>query len=372
MEDITLEQEVELHQKKIHADSYPQSIGEICSMYQNKELIINPEFQRFFRWDKEKKSRLIESILLSLPLPSFFVSTNEKHEWELVDGLQRISTILEFMGELRPEHSNNINEENSIGDGLIESDNFRYLKKLGSKKWDNLSDELKRSFKRYKLNFNILKVSTDKKVKYELFERLNTGGAQLSNQEVRNCIMIMENRGFYIFIEDLSKDENFQNTIDSLSEKDSSSQYDKELILRFFALRYYISGDKITSVSKFIEDKMYNFLVEFDYKKETEIFYSTFYVLNKTLGNDIFKRYYKDEKKFKRKIIIPFYDILTLFVSNNLNVDVDSLRKAIINIWEEIPETSIIQKSIGVGPRIESKLIFALTEGQKILSSKVK
>lgn len=366
-----LEQEIDKYQKKINPDSYPQSIREIVSRYNDGELIINPEFQRFFRWDREKKSKLIESIFLWLPLPSFFVSTNEKHDWEVVDWLQRISTILEFVGVLKDEHKIHISSENSISNGLIEWDNFRYLKKLWNIKWQNLSEELQKSFKNFKLNFNILKVSTDKKVKYELFERLNTWWAQLSNQEVRNCIMIMENRDFYIFIENLSKDLNFQNTINSLTDKDTSMQYDKELILRFFALRHYNIWDKISSVTKFLEDKMYDFLKSFDYKKEEDIFKKTFGIINLTFWEDSFKRFYKEENKFKRKVNLPFFDILTLYVSNHLEVNIEKLKDAIISIWLEDEEKSVIQKNIGVWPRIEAKLLFALSEWQQEIANKL-
>lgn len=368
---ITLQEEIDVNQKKIQSDSYPQSIREIRSRYTEWELIINPEFQRYFRWDKEKKSKLIESIFLWLPLPSFFVSTNENQEWELVDWLQRISTILEFMWELKTEHKTRISNENSIAEGLIEWDNFRYLKKLWNIKWEDLSSELKRAFYNYKLNFNILKVSTDKKVKYELFERLNTWWAQLSKQEIRNCIMIMENKDFYKFINDLAKNEDFQTTISSIGEKETLFQYDKELILRFFALRAFKDGDIITSVSKYMEDKMYLFLENFNYSEEKDIFEKTFSIINNTFWEDSFKKYYKEDQIFKRKVILPFYDILTLFVSNNLNLSISRLKQVIKEIWEEDDELSIIKKNIWVWPRIEAKLSFALKEWQSIFKKKM-
>jgi hypothetical protein len=78
------------------------------------------------------------------------------------------------MQVLNEESIKKMNSKNSITDGLINSEGFRYLSKLGGLKWGDLSDELQREFKRYKLNFNILKVSSDKSAKYELFQRLNT------------------------------------------------------------------------------------------------------------------------------------------------------------------------------------------------------
>jgi hypothetical protein len=76
------------------------SIGELTNLYRDNELDVHPEFQRIFRWTDDQKSRLIESILLGIPLPSVFVAQTEGGTWDVVDGVQRISTILELQGLL--------------------------------------------------------------------------------------------------------------------------------------------------------------------------------------------------------------------------------------------------------------------------------
>ena len=96
-----LTEEIISAQRLVKTDAYQMSIGEIVSMYDNREIIIDPEFQRLFRWNISQKSKLIESLLLGIPLPSIFVFEKENSSWELIDGLQRVSTILEFMGKLR-------------------------------------------------------------------------------------------------------------------------------------------------------------------------------------------------------------------------------------------------------------------------------
>ncbi len=90
-----LEAELKLARRTISTDSYPVSIGELTNMYRDGELIIRPAFQRLFRWDMTQKSRLIESILLGIPIPSIFVAQDDAGRWELVDGLQRVSTLLQ-------------------------------------------------------------------------------------------------------------------------------------------------------------------------------------------------------------------------------------------------------------------------------------
>ncbi len=96
-----LTEEIVKAQRLVRTDAYQMSVGEIVTMYDNSEIIIDPEFQRLFRWDISQKSKLIESLLLGIPLPSIFVFEKGNGSWELIDGLQRVSTILEFMGKLR-------------------------------------------------------------------------------------------------------------------------------------------------------------------------------------------------------------------------------------------------------------------------------
>src|SRR2546422_3197477 len=96
-----LNDEIDEAQRLVKTDAYQMSVGEVVNMYKDDEFIINPDFQRLFRWEIGQKSKLIESLLLGIPLPSIFVFEQEDSKWELIDGLQRISTLLEFMGELK-------------------------------------------------------------------------------------------------------------------------------------------------------------------------------------------------------------------------------------------------------------------------------
>ena len=89
-----LDKEIEVATRLVKTDAYQMSVGEFVNMYKDGELIINPDFQRLFRWEIGQKSKLIESILLGIPLPSIFVFEKDDAKWELIDGLQRISTLL--------------------------------------------------------------------------------------------------------------------------------------------------------------------------------------------------------------------------------------------------------------------------------------
>ena len=76
------------------------SLNELADMYDSAELTIRPEYQRLFRWFRSKQSQFIESLLLEMPIPPIFVIEMEEGKWELIDGLQRLSTYLHFRGEL--------------------------------------------------------------------------------------------------------------------------------------------------------------------------------------------------------------------------------------------------------------------------------
>jgi len=85
---MSLEQQVSDGRQTIHTDAYPMSIGELINIYKEGDMDIHPEFQRIYRWSSSQKSRLIESILLGIPLPSIFVAQKGDGVWDVVDGFK--------------------------------------------------------------------------------------------------------------------------------------------------------------------------------------------------------------------------------------------------------------------------------------------
>src|ERR1051326_1883019 len=121
--------EIEKAQRNVKTDAYQMSVGEVVNMYKDGELLINPDFQRLFRWEIGQKSKLIESLLLGIPIPSIFVFEKEDSKWELIDGLQRISTLLEFMGLLRKPGAKDL-----LPPSILEGTN--YLPSLSNIVWE--------------------------------------------------------------------------------------------------------------------------------------------------------------------------------------------------------------------------------------------
>ena len=100
---MDLQKQLMEQKMKVDFNTYDLSIKELISMVNDKLINIAPEYQRQFRWDKERQSSLIESIFLGIPIPSLFMATNADGTWELIDGVQRVSTILCFAGQMRSE-----------------------------------------------------------------------------------------------------------------------------------------------------------------------------------------------------------------------------------------------------------------------------
>src|SRR5215831_16016043 len=124
---MSLEDEIQNASLSIKTDSYAMSIGELINLYRTKEIDLHPQFQRFFRWTDAQKTRLIESILLGIPLPPIFVAQRRDGVWDVVDGLQRLSSILEFMGELRDAAGTKV--------AALTLAEAKYLPSLKGKKW---------------------------------------------------------------------------------------------------------------------------------------------------------------------------------------------------------------------------------------------
>src|SRR5262249_30020272 len=155
------------------------------NLYKNAELTINPEFQRLFRWDLSQKTRFVESLLLGIPIPPFFVFQTRGGTWELVDGLQRMSTVLEFVGELKNATGDVQPYSVLEGTDLLPSLADKYWKPLNEDDPQALSVEQQLQIKRVRVRLEILRKESDEDAKFELFQRLNTGGSPLSPQEVR-------------------------------------------------------------------------------------------------------------------------------------------------------------------------------------------
>src|SRR2546425_6046369 len=169
--------------EKIRSRPLDLSFNELLDMHKNKELIIDPEYQRLFRWSEGKQSRFIETLLLEMPIPPIYVIEIEDSIYELIDGLQRISSYLHFRGE----HPDRLNDDGTYHKlTLTECDVAR---ELNDYTFDSLPTALQIKLKRNFVRVEVIRRESDARLRYYVFKRLNTGGELLSEQEIRNCTM---------------------------------------------------------------------------------------------------------------------------------------------------------------------------------------
>lgn len=302
--DLQLEKEIEEQSNLLRTERMDVSFGELMSMYQQNEVIIHPAFQRYFRWDEYQMTRFIESIILGIPIPAIFVATNGDGEWEVVDGLQRLSTVFSFVGILK-DGDKGLDKKNDWqlmeGDRVIGLEGYTYR---------DLPQKFKYALKRAVCRVEILKWNSSYDMRYELFNRLNTGGTPLSPQEIRNCIFRDISSDFNDFLFELSENEDFISAL-SLSVEQRESLYDQELILRFMSL--YDARKIKTSVSQYMTKFMENALKNknFDYDRYRILFNRLFAIL-KTIGPSVFRR-------SNGAFATSLYDVIIYGIGHNLD-----------------------------------------------------
>lgn len=290
-----IQEEIESAQRHVKTDAYQMSVGEIVNMYKEGELIINPNFQRLFRWEIGQKSKLIESLLLGIPIPSIFVFEREDSKWELIDGLQRVSTLLEFMGLLKSPDDSSI-QVPSILEGTT------YLPSLKNMVWEKskkikgvtLADqiELEKPFqlsvRRCRLTVEILKRPSSNSTKYDLFQRLNAGGTPANAQELRNCVVIMANPIYFKTLKSMSESSDFQ-TVISTTQDQNDRQKHLEYVARFLVLTF-LEYDGSLDVEEYIDQGIISLAIANKKKIATDRFDLTFNILNKAHGKDALRR----------------------------------------------------------------------------------
>jgi hypothetical protein len=241
--------------KRIRVDPKMFSLRQIMDMIDDGELDLAPDFQRRKVWKQREKSRLIESILLRIPLPAFYFSADSDGTLRVVDGLQRLSTVHDFV------------RGGADKKGGFELSDLEYLEKeLNGKRHADLESSWSRPIGTTQIAVNVIDPQTPRKVKFDIFKRINTGGTPLNGQEIRHCMSEQRSRDFLKacsggFYDDESTPisfEQYQSSRGKLSKRiyskahDAGSEFgdatnwkmyehvrmaDREMILRFCAFR---------------------------------------------------------------------------------------------------------------------------------------
>lgn len=208
------------------------TVRNIFDMEQEGVLYLRPDFQRKSVWDDGKQSRLLESLLLGIPLPIVYIAEEANGNYSVIDGQQRLTSIVRYLK----------NDYALKGLGV--------MTELVNKKFQNLEKRHQQAVKNSVIRGIIIKKESDPNVKFEVFERLNTGAVPLNPQEIRNCVY----RGAFNGL--LKELENYPDWLRLIRlQEPASRMWDREMILRFFALhdRYNYYG---SSMKRFLNDEM--------------------------------------------------------------------------------------------------------------------
>ena len=378
----TLEDEIRDARREITTDDDSISIGELTNMYTQGELIVSPGYQRLFRWDLHQKSQLIESILIGFPLPSIFVAQDNQGRWEIVDGLQRISTLLEFQGVLKAEESSDEGDEKNdespktkfasvLGRG-------EYLPSLEGVAWSDevktikipkgyLSDAQRRDIKRSKFNIKIVKRDSDIKTRYYLFKRLNSNGSNLTRQEIRTAALAGQSSEAVKWISQKANTPEFLDLL-RLTSTRLKQKYNNELLLRFLMLSY-MPNEKISGISDFskeVDDFALDFAVNFESKKDEYglVFDTTFKKLSEF--QNVFNPWDNKSGKYSDKFTLSAFEAfaagLGFYIANDIEYN-DNFEEISKSFWNN-PDNA---KTTGLAT--ETRIKKTVLAGRKLLAN---
>ncbi len=303
------------------------TVQSINKKYIYEEIDLNPDFQRSKVWTKKQKSLLIESLLINIPIPAFYIDARISGKWNVIDGLQRLSTIMDF-----------------IEDGVTLT-KTEYLK-LEGKTFSTLDRKYQRRIEDFELSFNLVKPGTPVEIAFNIFTRINTLGTPLSAQEIRHAMNMGTATTFLI---DLSKTAEF---ITAISEKNyqslSKRMNDKALILRYFSFRMLGYKKKFEdNQNGYSKNDMNAFLIkgmkalnELDYEKDKERldklkieFKESMKKAYMIFGDKCFRKFFTLNDKKKSPINIPLFETITDTLTMYSYEDIEEHKEEVFNAF---------------------------------------
>ncbi|MFS0826640.1 DUF262 domain-containing protein [Pseudomonas phoenicis] len=277
MDSTTIQAQLDANRRSVSFDSYDVTVRQLYDMISEEIIDVTPEYQRHFIWSQERQSQLIESILLGIPVPSLFMATNKDSTWEVIDGLQRLTTIVNFIGQ------QNIIDLISKDCKPLVLSGLEKLDTLNGLTFNKIPKPIQLMFMTRPIRVTVLNDRSDFSLRFDLFERLNTGGVILHPQEIRNCVYLGP---FNDFIKECSRFQPLKNCLKLSSNAEKNGNIE-ELALKFFA--YFESReDFVHSVKGFLNDYTAMKTASFKNKKQLKtLFEKTFTLLEEELPEGI-------------------------------------------------------------------------------------
>ena len=338
-------------------------VRDLNSDYTNQELDPRPSFQRGYVWDLAKASRLIESVLLNVPLPLVYTAEEADTNKEVViDGQQRLLTLFGYVKGEFPRNGRPFRLKH-----------LKILSDLNGRLFSELEDPYKTKILRYDMTIIKIGASSDPNVKFEIFERLNSGSVSLNPQELRNCIY----RGrFNDLLRELTQYPNFRKAI--ASETLLERMLDAELVLRFLAFYERTFLNFPGGIKSFLNDFMNDYCRHISVdkqKKFTDVFKQASDLAFSVFGENSFRRYSPGTERgadgrWERTVNRALYDIImwgfTQYDKSAVIQSSDAIRSALINLCVSDDE---FRDSITAATNDRSRVNYRFTTWKKSLDS---
>jgi uncharacterized protein with ParB-like and HNH nuclease domain len=321
----------------------PQTVYELIRKYDQGRLIINPDFQRNLVWELNKKSKFIESIILNFPLPPFYVNQTREGKYIVVDGLQRTSTLHEFLNdEFKLKGLKALPKLNEY--------NFSELATLNGDYQTRIEDK--------KLNFYVIKPSVPVEVVYDIFSRINTSGTMLNRQEILNGLFFGKATEL---LKELSEQEYFRKAIDyGVPPK---RMKDRELVLRYLAFKIYnYETDYKDDMNVFVENAMkkINLMADTEIEKLKADFKRVMMLTFEFFGKNNFRL-------ASSKINIAIFESVCYFFSVNSDSFLNQNKQCIKINFEQLLKDDRYLKAVGSSTNNKTRLINRFKLAQEIL-----
>lgn len=272
-----IQDQIDNNRRSVAFDSYDISVRQLFDMVNEGLIDIAPEYQRHFVWDELRQSQLIESLMLGIPVPNLFMATNRDSSWEVIDGLQRLTTVINFIG------NEDIIKKTNSSCSKLKLKGLEKLSSINTLFFEQLPRSVQLMFMTRPIRVTVLNDRSDFEVRYDLFERLNTGGVTLHPQEIRNCIYLGR---FKDFITQCSRNQHFLNVVKMTPNAERTGSRE-ELVLKFFAYfedRNIFNHSVKIFLNEYMAKKTLSFPEEAQYQ---ELFQRTFEIIDQTLPNGI-------------------------------------------------------------------------------------
>ena len=336
-EDETLDRESgdpidfwEKKQRELVTSVVDYNLQGLSDLVVDQAIDLDPSYQRRLRWDEKRQSKLIESFLMNVPVPPVFLNEDEYGSYSVIDGKQRITAISNFMR------------------GILRLQGLDIFHEVNGQTIDELPSQLQRAVRtRPTLRAVIILRQSDPDVKFNVFQRLNTGGVKLNAQEIRNSAFpgLLNDR-----ILELSIDKMFHELL-GIKVKTKSAIYqemrDAEFVLRFFTFRENwstFSGGMKRHMDKFMEEnkKAEHVTVE-GMRKE---FIDNINKVKDTFGEHAFRRWEPEKKSWRKQILASLYDAQMFAVQDFEINELQTYRDAILQGLKNLFSDTDFRKSI--------------------------